>query len=169
MLLRSKKVKDKFKSGDLMKRLSDVIEEFIKEMLSESDGIIELQRNEVANRFNCVPSQINYVIDTRFSPEHGYYVESRRGGGGCITIKKVMISSGDYLMHIINNIGDSISQQDCYYFINNFVDYGIINNRESKIMKAATNDKTLNLHQSVRDNFRANILKNMLIILVNCE
>lgn len=149
-----------------MARLSDIIEAFIKEMLSDNNGEVELQRNEIANKFNCVPSQINYVIDTRFTNEHGYYVESRRGGGGCITIKRVRINKGDYLMHIISNIGNVISQQDVYTFINNFVDYGIINTKEAELMKAATSDKVLNLPPTVRDAFRAAILKNMLITLV---
>lgn len=149
-----------------MARLSDIIEEFIKEMIAHSGGAIELQRNEIASKFNCVPSQINYVIDTRFTNEHGYYVESRRGGGGCITIRRVMVNKGDYLMHIINNVGDFISQQAVFSFINNFVDYGIINQREAEIMKAATSDKVLPFSPNVRDACRAALLKNMLITLV---
>lgn len=149
-----------------MVRLSDIIENFIKDMLLDSDGSIELQRNEIATRFNCVPSQINYVIDTRFTNERGYYVESRRGGGGCITIKKVIINEGDYLMHIINNIGDSLSQHYAHTFINNFVDYRIINEREAKIIKAATSDKVLPFTPTERDIYRVNILKNILITLV---
>ena len=86
-------------------RMSDVIEEFIKEMFEDSENSIEIQRNELAEHFNCVPSQINYVISTRFKPSQGYYVESRRGGGGHITIKKVKNDKEDYIMHIINNIG----------------------------------------------------------------
>lgn len=150
-----------------MARLSDIIEEFIKEMLMSNNGLIELQRNEVANKFHCVPSQINYVIDTRFTTEYGYYVESRRGGGGCITIKQVRVNKGDYLMHIINNIGDSISQQSANTFINNFLDHGIITERESKLMRAATSDKVMSFSPTIRDACRAGILKNMLIMLVN--
>ena len=85
-------------------RVSDVIEEFIKELFNE-DEEIEIQRNELAQKFNCVPSQINYVISTRFKPSQGYYVESRRGGGGHITIKKITNTRSDYIMHIIGNIG----------------------------------------------------------------
>ena len=72
-------------------RMSDMIEEFIKELFEEEESIIEIQRNDLAQQFNCVPSQINYVIETRFKPSQGYYVESRRGGGGYIKIKKVNI------------------------------------------------------------------------------
>lgn len=149
-----------------MARLSDIIEQFIKDMLSSNDDLIELQRNEIANKFNCVPSQINYVIDTRFTNQQGYYVESRRGGGGCIIIKRVKVSEPDYIMHIINNMGDFISQQDAYTFISNFIDYGIISEKEAKIMKSAASDKVLPFQSNVRDACRAAILKNMLISLV---
>ena len=84
-------------------RVSDIIEEFIKELFDEDDEI-EIQRNDLAQKFNCVPSQINYVISTRFKPSQGYYVESTRGGGGHITIKKVNNTKSDYLMHIIQNM-----------------------------------------------------------------
>ena len=106
-----------------MARMSDIIEEFIKQLINETDGVIEIQRNELANYFKCVPSQINYVIDTRFTTERGYYVESRRGGGGYIKIKRVNVDRpGNYLMHIVSSMGDSISQQSAEVFINNFVD-----------------------------------------------
>ena len=69
-------------------RMSDMIEDFIKDLFEEDD-LVEIQRNDLAQKFNCVPSQINYVIATRFKPSQGYYVESKRGGGGSIKIKKV--------------------------------------------------------------------------------
>ncbi len=70
-------------------RVSDLIEEFIKDLFDENE-YIEIQRNDLAQQFNCVPSQINYVISTRFKPSQGYYVESKRGGGGCIKIKRLI-------------------------------------------------------------------------------
>ncbi len=151
-----------------MARMSDVIEAFLKQMISETDGAIEIQRNELANYFNCVPSQINYVIDTRFTTERGYYVESRRGGGGCISIKRVNISRpGNYLMHIISSMGDSISQQSAEVFIKNFVDYEVISKREGLLLKAATSDKVLSsVQMSERDSIRASMLKNMLTSLL---
>lgn len=152
-----------------MAKLSDLIETFIKELMSETDGHIEIQRNELANQFNCVPSQINYVIDTRFTTDRGYYVESRRGGGGHIRIKRVSIKHKDKnsLMQIVVSMGDSVSQQTAQAFINNFIDYDIISEREGLILKAATNDKVLSIVPvGQRRKLRASILKNMLICLL---
>jgi len=149
-------------------RLSDIIEAFIKQMINDTDGSIEIQRNELANYFKCVPSQINYVIDTRFNNERGYYVESRRGGGGYIKIKRINIKRpGNYLMHIISSMGGNISQQSAEIFINNFIDYDVITVREGLILKAAMSDKVLGsvpVHH--RDMLRANILKNTLASLL---
>lgn len=151
-----------------MARLSDLIEAFIKQMINDTDGTIEIQRNELANQFNCVPSQINYVIDTRFTTEKGYYVESRRGGGGHIKIKRANISrAGNYLMHIVASMGGSISQQSAEIFINNFIDYNAITVREGLLLKAATSDKVLGgVQLPERDMLRALILKNMLMSLL---
>lgn len=151
-----------------MARLSDLIEAFIKQAISDTNGSIEIQRNELANHFRCVPSQINYVIDTRFTTERGYYVESRRGGGGYIKIRRVNITRpGNYLMHIVTSMGDSISQQSAEVFIINFIDYDVISEREGLIMKAATSDKVLGIiPMPDRDLIRANILKNMLTSLL---
>lgn len=150
-----------------MARLSDIIEEFLKSLINKEQGSVEIQRNELANMFNCVPSQINYVISTRFTTDKGYYVESRRGGGGYISIKRINVeTAGDYLMHIISSIGDKISQHTCEIFINNFVDYDIIEEREAKLMKAATSDKVMaDVPLDKRDSVRATILKNMLMSL----
>lgn len=150
-----------------MARLSDIIETFLKAMINEEEGSVEIQRNELASKFNCVPSQINYVISTRFTNEKGYYVESRRGGGGYISIKRLNTDcAGDYLMHIISSLGDRISQHTCEIFINNFVDYNVIENREAMLMKASTSDKVLiEVPFDKRDDIRATILKNMLMSL----
>ena len=88
--------------------ISDVIASFIQSALDETDGVVELQRSDLAQRFNCVPSQINYVMSTRFSPEHGYIVESRRGGNGYIRITRVRADRKTLLMHVINSIGDEL-------------------------------------------------------------
>lgn len=148
--------------------LSDLIESFIKQLIDDTDGSIEIQRNELAIQFNCVPSQINYVIGTRFTTEKGYYVESRRGGGGHIRIKRANITrAGNYLMHIISSMGSSISQQSAEIFINNFIDYDMISVREGLILKAAVSDKVLGAVQMPnRDLIRAALLKNALMSLL---
>lgn len=134
-------------------------------MLSQTvSGEVELKRNALADRFSCVPSQINYVIATRFSPERGYLVESRRGGGGYIRITRVAISDeGTKLMHVINSIGESISYVNAEAIINNCFDYDLINEREAKILLGAVSDKALGLKQPSLDLVRARILKNMLV------
>lgn len=145
-------------------RMSDVIEEFIKELFDEENSI-EIQRNELAEQFNCVPSQINYVIATRFKPSQGYYVESRRGGGGHITIKKVNNTKSDYIMHIINNIGSEITSNEVDILISDFLTYDIIKPKEAKLVKVATSDNVLQLDKTEKDKVRARIFKNMLLNL----
>ena len=145
-------------------RMSDIIEEFIKELFDEKDDI-EIQRNELAEQFNCVPSQINYVISTRFKPSQGYYVESRRGGGGHIRIKKVNNTKSDYIMHIINNIGSEITANEVDILISDFLTYQILEPKEAKLVNVATSDNVLQLAREVKDKVRARILKNMLLNL----
>ena len=136
-------------------------------MLKDTEkGFIEIQRNELAEHFNCVPSQINYVIATRFNPSQGYYVESKRGGGGHIKISKVKITKGNYLMHIINNIGETLTASEADIFISNLLSYQMIQEVEARLLKVATSDKVLTVPQNIKDTLRANIFKNMLINLV---
>lgn len=146
-------------------KLSDIIEDWIKNVL-EDEEYVELQRNELATRFNCVPSQINYVIATRFNTDNGYYVESRRGGGGYIRIKKIDFTKSDYIMHIVNSIGENISNNEAQIFINNLFNNGCITENELKLMKVATNDKVLLLDLDNKDSIRARILKNMLVNII---
>lgn len=147
-------------------RMSDIIEDFIKELLEEQDEAIEIQRNELAEHFNCVPSQINYVISTRFKPSQGYYVESRRGGGGHIKIEKVNVTKSNYLMHVINSMENKITSQEVDIFISNFLSEGIISKKEAKLLKVATSDNVLTVPQEIKDTLRARIFKNMLVNLV---
>lgn len=148
-------------------RMSDIIEEFIKDLFNDESDYIEIQRNELAEHFNCVPSQINYVIDTRFKPNQGYYVESKRGGGGHIKIKKINITKSSYLMHIITSIGDKITSNEIDIFISNFLSYEIISEKEAKLLKVATSSNVLKIvQQELKDTLRASIFKNMLLNLV---
>jgi transcriptional regulator CtsR len=143
-------------------RISDLIEEFIKELFDENEAI-EIQRNELAEQFNCVPSQINYVISTRFKPSQGYYVESRRGGGGHITIRKVNNTKEDYIMHIIKNIGNEITSNEVDILLSDFLTYNIISEKEAKLLKVATSDNVLQLSKETKDKVRSRIFKNMLL------
>ena len=145
-------------------KLSNLIEEFIKEMIEAENGIAELQRNELAMRFNCVPSQINYVISTRFSPERGYIVESRRGGGGYIKITRAVLDDEEnYLKKVLSYVGDYISQTDATAIIQNLYELDIISQREGKIIIAALRDNAIAINPPERDFVRAKILKNILV------
>ncbi len=146
-------------------RMSDLIEEFIKDLFDEENEAIEIQRNELAEQFNCVPSQINYVISTRFKPSQGYYVESRRGGGGHITIKKVNSSKEEYLMHIIENIQNTLTSNEVDILISDFLSYNLITSKEAKLLKVATSDNVLKLPKDIKDQVRARIFKNMILNL----
>ena len=149
-------------------RIADIIEDFIKELFDEQDAnLIEIQRNDLAEHFGCVPSQINYVISTRFTPKQGYYVESKRGGGGSIKIKKISITKSNYFMHIITTLGDSISANEVDIFINNFLSYNMISEKEAKLLKVATSDNVLMINTEIKDKIRANIFKNMLLNLID--
>ncbi len=148
-------------------KISDIIEQFIKEMLDEEDGTAHFRRSELANRFNCVPSQINYVINSRFTSNHGYVVESYRGGGGSIKITRIPMDRTGYLMHIVLSLGNSIGQNAALTFINNFLDYNAVDVKQAKLMSSAVSDKALSsIRQPEKDMVRADILKNMIISLM---
>lgn len=147
-------------------RMSDIIEEFIKDLFTDDSDYIEFGRNDLAEHFNCVPSQINYVISTRFKPSQGYYVESKRGGGGHIKIRKIDVTKSSYLMHIITNIEDTLTSQEVDIFISDLLSYGIVSKKEAKLLKVATSDNILIIPTQYRDSLRANIFKNMLLNLV---
>ena len=147
-------------------RISDIIEEFIKDMFTDESDYIEIGRNDLAEHFNCVPSQINYVISTRFKPSQGYYVESKRGGGGHIKIRKIDVTKSSYLMHIITNIENGLTAQEVDILISDLLSYGIVSKKEAKLLKVATSDNILIIPTQYRDDLRANIFKNMLLNLV---
>ncbi|MFT8314832.1 MAG: CtsR family transcriptional regulator [Clostridium sp.] len=144
-----------------MIRLSDIIENFIKEMMAETDeNELEIQRNELANQFSCAPSQINYVLTTRFTTEKGYYIESKRGGGGCIRIRKIEYIENKPLANVITEkIGNSITYNGGIQIIEALKDAEIISNREMNILKAAINDRTLSMVNDLRNKVRAEVLK----------
>ena len=146
-------------------KMSDVIEQFLLEMLQDEADIV-LKRNELASRFACAPSQINYVIGTRFTGQRGYEVESQRGGGGYIRIRKVAPSGSNYMMHVVNAVGEAISYASVQAMVVNMIQSGIVTEREGKLICAAVSDRSLPIQQPQRDQMRAIVFKNMLISLV---
>jgi transcriptional regulator CtsR len=150
-----------------MARLSDTIEEFIKALMENStESELQIQRNELANYFSCAPSQINYVLTTRFSYDKGYHIESRRGGGGYIVIRRIEYSTQKSLLDSINeSIGESLTYDKGVQIIAGLSDLGIINYREGNIMKAAINDRVLSIYDN-RNKVRADILKGMIMVIL---
>lgn len=146
--------------------LSDIIEEYIQEFF-EDETSVELRRGELATKFNCVPSQINYVIATRFIPQLGFYVESRRGGGGYIKISRIDLSESEYISDILNKIGDKLSQSLLDIYLKDFVRYNIIDLKTANIVKVMLSEKSLlKIDKNYRDEIRADMFKNLIINLI---
>lgn len=150
-----------------MKNISDIIEGYLKKVLEMSDKEhVEIKRSEIADKFQCVPSQINYVINTRFTIERGYVVESKRGGGGYIRIMKVKsYEYADLIDHLLSLIDDRVPQNSAEDVIFRLVDEQIINEREAKIMLSVMDRSVLYIELPYRDELRARILKAMLTTL----
>ena len=148
--------------------ISDLIAGFLQDCLDETgDGVLEVQRGELAQRFNCVPSQINYVMSTRFSPERGYIVESRRGGNGYIRITRVRVDRETLLMHVINSLGDRVDLPSARAILRNLAEAGALTENLARTLLAAVGDKALGaVPRDLRDRVRADVLKNVLILQV---
>lgn len=151
-----------------MARLSDIIEEFIKELFNNNQGnIIFIQRNELADQFRCAPSQINYVLTTRFTYEKGYLIESKRGGGGHIVIKQLNHSSSNIREKLINeSIGDTITYHNADSILSNLFESDIIDEKQYELMKIAINDRSL-ISTENKNKVRADILKAMIMIILS--
>lgn len=149
-------------------RLSDTIEQFIKAMLQQDEPEVELKRNELAEYFNCAPSQINYVLATRFTPDHGYIIESRRGGGGYIRIVRMEQSSGEHLLYLIHErIGEAIGETEAMHLIVQLQERGLVPPGEASMMGAAVSQRALSLPipAALKDAARARILRSMLLVV----
>ena len=145
--------------------MSDIIEAYIKQILNTEEQV-EIRRNEMATHFNCVPSQINYVINTRFTEQHGYLVESKRGGGGYIRIMKVkFLEEVDLLNEMIRIVGNSISERDAYAVVQNLYNQKIISKREGNLILAVMDKAFLQAMQENEDAVRAGLLKKLLTSL----
>lgn len=146
-----------------MAQLSDNIEQFIKELMCE-DTRVELKRNELAQHFGCAPSQINYVLATRFSVDHGYIIESRRGGGGYVRIVRMQPrGDGNLLDALLTRVGNSVDEERANAIIAHLADIKLITSNEAALMRAAVSRNALALPISAKDVLRAAVMKNMLI------
>ena len=147
-------------------RLSDAIEQFIKTMLTQDETEVELKRNELAEYFGCAPSQINYVLSTRFTPDHGYIIESRRGGGGYIRIFRMQQDTTQHLLYLLNErIGDSIDLVSATHLIQQLKEREIATSAEAAMMNAAISQQALSLPVTtdMKNILRAKILRSMLM------
>ncbi|EFM11550.1 transcriptional repressor, CtsR [Paenibacillus curdlanolyticus YK9] len=152
-----------------MRNISDLIEQYLKQMLQDSnEGAVEIQRNDLADRFSCVPSQINYVISTRFTLEKGYLVESKRGGGGYIRIQRAELPALKSITpFLLGVIGEGVDQGAAEGLIYQLEEAEVVTKREAQMLKAAMSREALALKLPLRDEVRARILKAMLIALLS--
>lgn len=148
-----------------MAKLSNSIEEFLNDLIEEANGALEIQRSKISDHFNCAPSQINYVLTTRFTPYKGYYVESRRGGGGFIRIVKVEFQDHEKSLDLFRDfIGDSITKDKADLLIKELRRRDFISSREAELIRVSLSDRSLSLSDN-RNILRANILKNILLVI----
>lgn len=147
-------------------KLSDVIADMILDMFDDDTSTVQIQRNDLAAQLGCVPSQINYVITSRFTPEQGYRIESRRGGGGCIMITRA--SKDNAVLSLINSIGHSIDEKSARAHIYNLNYQNLISDKAGNVMLAVVSDSNFRgLPSDIRDTVRANQFKQMLIAYIN--
>ena len=162
------KIKVRKGQRDDFMRLSDIITQRIIEMIESSDdNVAEIRRNELAEVFGCVPSQINYVLSSRFTPEHGYIIESRRGGGGYVKITRVRLSKSSAIMHIINSMGYEVDNATARIIIENCLHTGLINESAAALIEAAISGVVFKeIPVPLRASVRAAILKQMFLSLL---
>ncbi len=154
----------------VLSSLSDQIEKYLNKLLGKDEGQVEIKRNQLANEFDCAPSQINYVLDTRFTSEKGYIVESQRGGGGYIRIIKVAMDSIDEnLQQIIANLDQPLSQREAYGIISRLEEHDIITEREKYLLEVALHRQVLGIELPERDYLRSRILQAALEVILKLE
>ena len=148
--------------------LTDEIARLIEQMLDQGGGTMDLRRNELAGRLGCVPSQITYVLASRFTPERGYLIESRRGGGGYIRIVRKQLSHNEYLMHFFHAIGPAISEQEAEAYLQNLTDRELISDRERRLCSAALSGAALSaIDPSGRGRVRADLFRHLILALMH--
>ncbi|NLJ84215.1 MAG: CtsR family transcriptional regulator [Halanaerobiaceae bacterium] len=156
-----------------MASISDQIEYYLKKLIEKYKGEVEIKRNQLANDFNCAPSQINYVLETRFPLEKGYVVESQRGGGGYIRIIRIRIESGrEYIKDLLSRLGGPISQDEAEAIIYRLYENELIDEREKALMEAVVNKRVIDVGLPYRDYIRGRIMLAMLEVILkvnNCR
>lgn len=151
----------------MARNISDVIEQYLKEIIqSNSTGLIEIQRSEIAELFQCVPSQINYVISTRFSIEQGYIVESKRGGGGYIRIRQVQFPSKKKLLQTLQQFQGELSQREAEGMMDQLERESVITLREATMMRSMMRREVLLIELPYRDELRARLVSQMLQVIL---
>lgn len=150
-----------------MGNLADRIEAYLKSILGEAEGgSIILQRGFLAEVFSCAPSQINYVLTTRFTVEKGYLVESRRGGGGFLRIVRLGLSQeSNFHTLMCELLGDEVSQLRANNLLDNLCEEGVLTEREALLLKSVFADKILRGFpgDAFAPRLRASMMKEILI------
>lgn len=147
--------------------ISDTIAAFIDEMLNDCGGTLEIKRNDLAKRLGCVPSQINYVVASRFTPERGYIIESRRGGGGYIRIIRKVMSEDDLLMQMFQAAGENLAEKDLYSLLDTLYSADLITARENRFVRACLSQTALSaLPRETQNTVRASSFRNMILSLM---
>ena len=148
--------------------ISDAIAKMIEEMINQGQGETEIKRNDLAVRLGCVPSQINYVITSRFTPERGYIIESRRGGGGYIKITRKQMGKNEYLMHFLYAVGDSVDEREATAFLSNLLDKEVITQREYVLLGSSLSAGALaKVPSEYKNTVRADILRHIILRLMD--
>lgn len=154
----------------MIRNISDIIEQYIKEIIQASRaGMVEVQRSDLAEQFQCVPSQINYVIATRFSPEHGYLVESKRGGGGYIRIRQIQFDESKPVASLLKSMSPRLSEREADGVIHRLERESLISNREAAGLRAAVRRETLQIGLPERDELRSRLLFSMIVAMLSEE
>ena len=157
----------KQKGSDWKMKLSDAIADMILNMFDDNTSTIQIQRNDLAQQLGCVPSQINYVITSRFTPEQGYRIESRRGGGGYIMITRAATKE-NALMSLVNSIGNSIDEKSAKANIYNLHYQGLLSDKAGRIMMSVVSDNNFKgVETEIKNQIRASLLKQMLLAYVD--
>lgn len=157
----------KLKGSDWKMKLSDAIADMILNMFDDNTSTIQIQRNDLAQQLGCVPSQINYVITSRFTPEQGYRIESRRGGGGYIMITRAATKE-NALMSLVNSIGNSIDEKSANANIYNLHYQGLLSDKAGRIMMSVVSDNNFKgVETEIKNQIRASLLKQMLLAYVD--